>query len=104
MAAIPTRPGWTRQRRCCASSWRIPKPVEHPARTAGEASNHTCATTVTPCRTVGFGVFLRSMNSQPLQEYRLLLEAHGPAGLAFLNARVPHRYTGVFRLREGALH
>lgn len=44
------------------------------------------------------------MNSQPLQEYRLLLEAHGPAGLAFLNARVPHRYTGVFRLNQGALH
>jgi len=44
------------------------------------------------------------MNSQPLQEYRLLLEAQGPAGLAFLNARVPHRYTGIFRLRDGALH
>lgn len=44
------------------------------------------------------------MNSQPLQEYRLLLETQGPAGLAFLNARVPHRFTGVFRLQQGALH
>lgn len=43
------------------------------------------------------------MNSSILQEYKLLLETQGPAGLAFLNARVPHRYTGVFRLHEGAL-
>jgi len=43
------------------------------------------------------------MNSPILQEYKLLLEAQGPAGLEFLNARVPHRYTGVFRLHEGAL-
>lgn len=44
------------------------------------------------------------MHSPILQEYRLLLEQHGPAGLAFLNARVPHRYTGIFRLHQGALH
>lgn len=44
------------------------------------------------------------MNSPILQEYKLLLEIQGPAGLEFLNTRVPHRYTGVFRLHEGALH
>lgn len=44
------------------------------------------------------------MHTPILQEYRLLLETQGPAGLDFLNARVPHRYTGIFRLREGALH
>ncbi|WP_159912506.1 guanylate cyclase [Pantoea sp. 18069] len=44
------------------------------------------------------------MNSSILQEYRHLLEHQGPAGLAFLNARVPHRYTGIFRLHEGSLH
>jgi len=43
------------------------------------------------------------MNSSILQEYQRWLETQGPAGLAFLNARVPHRYTGVFRLHEGAL-
>lgn len=43
------------------------------------------------------------MNSSILQEYQRSLETQGPAGLAFLNARVPHRYTGVFRLHEGAL-
>lgn len=43
------------------------------------------------------------MNSSILQGYQLSLETQGPAGLAFLNARVPHRYTGVFRLHEGAL-
>jgi len=44
------------------------------------------------------------MQSSILQEYRLLLETHGPAGLNFLNSRVPHRYTGIFRLHEGALY
>lgn len=44
------------------------------------------------------------MQSPTLQEYRLLLETQGPAGLAFLNARVAHRYTGIFRLHQGALH
>jgi GAF domain-containing protein len=44
------------------------------------------------------------MQSPILQEYRLLLETHGPAGLNFLNSRVPHRYTGIFRLHEGALY
>ncbi len=43
------------------------------------------------------------MNSSILQEYQRSLETQGPAGLAFLNSRVPHRYTGVFRLHEGAL-
>ena len=43
------------------------------------------------------------MNSSILQEYQRSLETRGPAGLAFLNSRVPHRYTGVFRLHEGAL-
>lgn len=44
------------------------------------------------------------MHSPILQEYRLLLETQGPAGLNFLNSRVPHRYTGIFRLHEGALY
>lgn len=36
-------------------------------------------------------------------EFRALLEANGPAGLDFLNARVPHRYTGIYRLDGGSL-
>lgn len=37
-----------------------------------------------------------------LEAYKALLAATGPAGLDFLNARVPHRYTGVYRL-DGAV-
>lgn len=33
-----------------------------------------------------------------LASYLGKLENEGPAGLDFLNARVPHRYTGVYRL------
>lgn len=39
---------------------------------------------------------------EALEAYKALLEATGPAGLAFLNARVPHRYTAVYRL-DGAV-
>lgn len=37
-------------------------------------------------------------------EYVDVLETHGPAGLDFLNARVPHRFTGVYRLEAGVFH
>lgn len=39
-----------------------------------------------------------------LNGYEQVLEMHGPAGLDFLNARVPHRFTGVYRLEDGVLH
>lgn len=35
---------------------------------------------------------------------RAVLQSKGPPALDFLNARVPHRYTGVYRLAEGFLH
>lgn len=35
--------------------------------------------------------------------YKALLQATGPAGLSFLNARVKHRYTGVYRLEGSVL-
>lgn len=38
-----------------------------------------------------------------VRQYQGVLEADGPAGLAFLNARVPHRYTAVYELSEGML-
>ncbi len=39
-----------------------------------------------------------------LEAYRALLDATGPAGLQFLNARVPHRYTAVYRIENAVLH
>lgn len=36
--------------------------------------------------------------------YTQVLSTEGPAGLAYLNARVPHRLTGVYRLQAGVLH
>ncbi len=38
-----------------------------------------------------------------LVQYRALLEARGPAGLDYLNSRVPHRYTAVYKLAGGEL-
>lgn len=38
-----------------------------------------------------------------LEIYTNILKADGPAGLAFLNKRVPHRYTGVYQLKDGML-
>lgn len=43
------------------------------------------------------------LNSEML-EYVQLLEEQGPAGLHFLNARVPHRFTGVYRLEAGIMY
>lgn len=40
-----------------------------------------------------------------LSDFTNTLESGGPNnGLAFLNARVPHRYTAVFQLRDAVLH
>ncbi len=39
-----------------------------------------------------------------IEAYRMLLETQGPAGLDFLNARVAHRYTAVYRLENAVLH
>ena len=40
-----------------------------------------------------------------LHTFRAHLEQGGLAdGLRFLNERVPHRFTGVYRLRDGTLH
>lgn len=36
--------------------------------------------------------------------YTQILEAEGPAGLAYLNARVEHRFTGVYQLVNGEMH
>lgn len=36
--------------------------------------------------------------------YTRVLDVHGPAGLDFLNARVAHRFTGVYQLVSGVLH
>lgn len=39
------------------------------------------------------------LNSTPISDLQDLLDAHGlHAGLMFLNARVPHRYTAVYQL------
>ncbi len=41
------------------------------------------------------------MNSTAISELQVLLDTHGlHAGLIFLNARVPHRYTAVYQLDE----
>ena len=42
--------------------------------------------------------------NEGIHAYEQVLELHGPAGLDFLNARVPHRFTGVYRLQEGFTH
>jgi hypothetical protein len=42
--------------------------------------------------------------NDPIGEYRAWLQMHGPAGLAFLNARVPHRYSAIYKLSGGKLH
>lgn len=39
-----------------------------------------------------------------LRGYTEVLEAQGPAGLEFLNARVAHRFTAVYRLQGGVIH
>jgi hypothetical protein len=41
---------------------------------------------------------------QLLDHYESILRREGPAALAFLNARVPHRYSAVYRLADGVLH
>lgn len=41
--------------------------------------------------------------SSHLAGYGAVLQAEGPAGLAYLNARVPHRYTAVYRIHGGEL-
>ncbi|RYF31751.1 MAG: hypothetical protein EOO23_01405, partial [Comamonadaceae bacterium] len=41
--------------------------------------------------------------SDVIQKYLAVLEAEGPAGLQFLNERVPHRYSAVYRLEGGTL-
>ena len=43
------------------------------------------------------------LNSE-LLEYVQLLDEQGPAGLDFLNARVPHRFTGLYRLEAGIMY
>lgn len=42
--------------------------------------------------------------TESLGAFRAALEAKGPPGLDFLNARVPHRYTGIYALVDGVLH
>ncbi|WP_311221613.1 MULTISPECIES: GAF domain-containing protein [unclassified Acidovorax] len=37
------------------------------------------------------------------EAYKALLQVTGPAGLSFLNARVKHRYTAVYRLEGSVL-
>ena len=40
---------------------------------------------------------------EAIQGYTNCLALNGPAGLDFLNARVLHRFTGVYRLKQGVL-
>lgn len=42
--------------------------------------------------------------AEVVREYQALLEIDGPAGLGYLNARVPHRYSAVYQLSSGVLH
>lgn len=44
------------------------------------------------------------VEKDPVREYENVLNTEGPAGLQFLNARVPHRYSAVYRLDKGVLH
>jgi hypothetical protein len=41
--------------------------------------------------------------SEVARQYQAVLERDGPAGLGFLNARVPHRYSAVYQLSAGVL-
>ena len=41
--------------------------------------------------------------NQALDGYIKVLEKEGAAGLAYLNARVPHRFTGVYQLDRGMM-
>lgn len=41
--------------------------------------------------------------SDVARQYHALLESDGPAGLAYLNARVAHRYSAVYQLSGGIL-
>ena len=47
---------------------------------------------------------LRSSDQQSLDEFQEILKLDGPAGLPYLNARVPLRYTGIYQLEDGVLH
>lgn len=47
---------------------------------------------------------LNSWIQEGITGYTHVLETRGPAGLDFLNARVNHRFTGVYRLEEGKFH
>jgi len=38
-----------------------------------------------------------------IRGYTAVLESEGPAGLAYLNARVIHRYTAIYQLAQGIL-
>ena len=42
--------------------------------------------------------------AEGIRAYEQVLERDGPAGLDFLNARVPHRFTGVYRLDNGVMY
>ncbi len=45
------------------------------------------------------------MNTAEIAHLTSVLRTEGlTAGLALLNKRVPHRYTAVFRFRDGAMH
>ena len=46
---------------------------------------------------------MQSSSLEDIQRYANCLDVNGPAGLDFLNARVPHRFTGVYRLQRGVL-
>lgn len=41
--------------------------------------------------------------AQGVRDYTQVLERQGPAGLDFLNARVAHRFTGVYQLVDGVM-
>ena len=41
---------------------------------------------------------------EALREYHTLLQARRAPCLDYLNARVPHRYTAIYRLADGHLH
>ena len=47
---------------------------------------------------------LSSSDQHSLDEFQEILKLDGPAGLPYLNARVPHRYTGIYQLEDGVLH
>ncbi|WP_156374340.1 GAF domain-containing protein [Pseudorhodoferax sp. Leaf274] len=41
--------------------------------------------------------------TEHIGDYRACLQARGPAGLDYLNGRVPHRYTAIYELAGGTL-